>query len=103
MTVGALLSALIVGVVMGALGRQVIPGRHPVPRWVTAAVGVVAALLGSVTARLAGADAGRFTFREVLVQVCAAGVAVVLVVVTSGRHRSTTPPTGNRSQEGPAG
>ncbi|MFC8300089.1 GlsB/YeaQ/YmgE family stress response membrane protein [Micromonospora orduensis] len=95
MTVGALLSALAVGLAVGALGRLVIPGRQPVPRWVTAAVGVVAALLGSLTVRLAG-DAGRLSFGEALVQVCAAGVAVVLVVVTSGRHRSTTPPARTR-------
>ncbi|MGW1059139.1 GlsB/YeaQ/YmgE family stress response membrane protein [Micromonospora sp. NBC_01412] len=88
MTVAGLVSALLVGLVVGALGRLVVPGRRTAPLWLTLVVGVVAALLGTILARLAGVAGAGFRFQDVLVQVGLAGVGVVLVAATAGRSDS---------------
>ena len=46
--------ALLVGLVIGALGRLVVPGRQAMPVWLTIVVGIIAALLGSVVANALG-------------------------------------------------
>ncbi|KIR62285.1 MULTISPECIES: transglycosylase [Micromonospora] len=88
MTVAALVSAVVVGLVVGALGRLAVPGRPTAPLWLTLVVGVVAALAGSVVARLAGANGQGFRLVDVVVQAGMAGVGVVLVAATAGRSDS---------------
>ena len=51
MTVTGIITALIVGLIIGALGRLVVPGKQNIPIWLTMVIGVVAALLGTVIAR----------------------------------------------------
>lgn len=86
MSVGALISALVVGAVMGALGRFIVRGRQPTPMWVMMAVAVVAALIGSLVARAAGiADSG-FGIGEFAIQFALAAASMILVAVTTGRH-----------------
>jgi uncharacterized membrane protein YeaQ/YmgE (transglycosylase-associated protein family) len=82
-TGSALLSALAIGLAVGVVGRFVLPGPKAAPVWLTVALGVAAALLGSVTIRLIGVDVN-----PALPQVGFALPAVVLGVVTAGR-RST--------------
>ncbi|SCF13029.1 hypothetical protein GA0070607_5899 [Micromonospora coriariae] len=88
MTITGLVTALLVGVTIGLLGRLVTPGRREAPIWLTVAVGVVAALAGSIVARLAGVDTGALSLLAVLVQVSLAGIGVVLVVATARSERS---------------
>ena len=47
MTIGSILGAIIIGAIIGALGRLVLPGRQPIPIWLTIVVGIVAALIGT--------------------------------------------------------
>ena len=54
MTVTGIITALIVGLIIGALGRLVVPGKQNIPIWLTMVIGVVAALLGTVIARAVG-------------------------------------------------
>ena len=54
MTVTGIITALIVGLIIGALGRLVVPGKQNIPIWLTMVIGVVAALLGTVIARAIG-------------------------------------------------
>ena len=54
MTVDGIISAIIVGLVIGALGRLVVPGRQSLPIWLTLVIGVVAALVGTVLAQAVG-------------------------------------------------
>lgn len=82
MTITGLFTALIVG----ALGRLVVPGRQAISIWLTLAIGVAAALLGTVLARLAGIDASGFSFLTLLVQVGLAGAGVALVAGTARRR-----------------
>ena len=90
LTVIGIISALIVGLIIGALGRLVVPGRQNIPIWLTMLIGVGAALLGTVIARSAGlADTAGFDWIEFFIQVVLAAVGVALVVGVSGRRGVT--------------
>ena len=87
MTVTGIISALIIGVIIGALGRLVVPGRQSMPIWLTIVVGIVAALLGSVIAGALGVrDTSGFDWMEFFIQVILAAVGVFLVAGTYGRR-----------------
>jgi uncharacterized membrane protein YeaQ/YmgE (transglycosylase-associated protein family) len=87
-TVTGIISALIVGLIIGALGRLVVPGRQNIPIWLTMLIGVGAALLGTVIARAMGvADTGGLDWTELLIQIVLAAIGVALVVGVAGRGR----------------
>jgi uncharacterized membrane protein YeaQ/YmgE (transglycosylase-associated protein family) len=90
MTVTGIISALIVGLVIGALGRLVLPGRQNIGILVTMVVGVVAALIGTAIARATGvADTDGIDWIELLFQVVLAAAGVFLVAgLMSRRGRS---------------
>ena len=48
MTIEGIIGALIIGLIIGALGRLVVPGKQDIPIWLTIVVGIVAALIGSL-------------------------------------------------------
>lgn len=85
MTGNALIHALVVGVSVGVLGRFVLPGRAAAPVWLAVAVGLGAALLGTITARVAGVDVAAPSVLRLVVQAGFAGAAVTLAVVTARR------------------
>ena len=90
MTVTGIITALIVGLIIGALGRLVVPGKQNIPLWLTLVIGVVAALLGTVIARATGvADTKGFDWIELLFQIVLAAIGVALVAGVSGRRRLT--------------
>jgi uncharacterized membrane protein YeaQ/YmgE (transglycosylase-associated protein family) len=90
MTVTGIITALIVGLIIGALGRLVVPGKQNIPIWLTLVIGVVAALLGTVIARAAGfGDTGGIDWRELLLQILLAAVGVALVAGVGSRRRLT--------------
>jgi uncharacterized membrane protein YeaQ/YmgE (transglycosylase-associated protein family) len=43
---GLIISAIVVGLIIGAPGRLVLPGRQDMPIWLTILIGIVAALIG---------------------------------------------------------
>jgi uncharacterized membrane protein YeaQ/YmgE (transglycosylase-associated protein family) len=47
MTVGGIISAIIIGLILGVIGRAIAPGKQAIPIWLTIVVGIVAALVGS--------------------------------------------------------
>ncbi|HZM76187.1 MAG TPA: GlsB/YeaQ/YmgE family stress response membrane protein [Candidatus Limnocylindrales bacterium] len=80
MTVEGIISAIIVGLIIGALGRLVLPGKQNIPVWLTIVVGIVAALIGTAIARGLGiADTQGVDWTEILIQVVLAAVGVALV------------------------
>ncbi|MDO3701987.1 GlsB/YeaQ/YmgE family stress response membrane protein [Micromonospora sp. C28SCA-DRY-2] len=90
LTVWGIITALIVGLIVGALGRLAVPGRQNMPIWLHMLIGVGAALLGTVIARASGfADTAGIDWRELLLQVLLAAVAVALVAGV-GRRRGVT-------------
>jgi uncharacterized membrane protein YeaQ/YmgE (transglycosylase-associated protein family) len=89
-TITGILIAIVVGAIVGALGRLVVPGRQPIPIWLTIVIGIVAALIGTALARAFGiptATSG-IDWRELLVQVAVAALGVFLVAGIYGRRRS---------------
>lgn len=87
MTVAGIFSAIIVGIVIGALGRLVVPGRQNIPIWLTILTGIAAALVGTAIARALGvADTSGVDWTEVLIQVLLAAGGVVLAAQLYGRR-----------------
>lgn len=80
MTVAGVISAIIVGLIIGALGRLVLPGKQNIPIWLTIVVGIAAALIGTAIARAMGvANTSSVDWTEILIQVVLAAVGVGLV------------------------
>jgi uncharacterized membrane protein YeaQ/YmgE (transglycosylase-associated protein family) len=89
-TVSGIISAIIVGLIIGALGRLVVPGRQAIPIWLTMLIGIGAALLGTAIARAAGwADTSGVDWIEIFIQVVLAAIGVALVSGLYGRRSIT--------------
>ena len=88
MTIEGIIGALVIGLVLGVLGRLVVPGRQAIPIWLTILVGIGAALLGSA---IVGPlrDTNGLDWMELAVQVALAAVGVAVAAAVWGR-RSTT-------------
>ena len=89
MTVTGIITAIIIGAVIGLLGRLLLPGKQPIGVLLTIVVGIVAALLGTFLARsmgIATATSG-VDWMELLVQVVLAVVGVALVSALTTRRR----------------
>jgi uncharacterized membrane protein YeaQ/YmgE (transglycosylase-associated protein family) len=70
-------SALIIGLVIGGLGRLVIPGRQNIGVGLTMLVGIAAALLGTAGATVLGvADTDGIDWIELAMQIGLAGAGV---------------------------
>lgn len=88
MEISGIISALIIGIVVGVLGRLVLPGRQRIGLLLTLAVGIVAALLGTFVAGLFGVDDTRgIDWIELAIQVGFAAVGVGLVDGLRSRSR----------------
>ncbi|HYY10746.1 MAG TPA: GlsB/YeaQ/YmgE family stress response membrane protein [Kineosporiaceae bacterium] len=81
--ISAIISAIVVGIIVGALGRLVVPGRQNLSIWVTMAIGIVAALIGSFIAQAIGVG----TLLTWVIDIALAAVGVALV---AGGARSRT-------------
>ena len=91
MTTAGIISAIIVGLIIGALGRLVLPGKQNIPVWLTIVVGIGAALLGTAIARGMGlAETPGVDWTEILIQVALAAVGVALVAGYSSRRTRTS-------------
>lgn len=54
MTITGIIITIIVGLIIGALGRLVVPGRQPIPIWLTIVIGIIASFIGAWIASAAG-------------------------------------------------
>lgn len=92
MAVNGFVSAIIVGMIVGVLGRLLIPGKQPIGIVLTLLVGIGAAFLGTFVAGRTGItyEYGIDWF-ELLIQVVVAGIAVV--ILTAVFRRQITPTT----------
>jgi uncharacterized membrane protein YeaQ/YmgE (transglycosylase-associated protein family) len=94
MTVTGILTAIVIGAIIGALARLILPGRQNIPIWLTIVVGIVAAVIGTFLARAIGiptATSG-IDWLELGVQLVVAvvGVAVAVGVYSRRGVRSGT-------------
>ncbi|GHJ17794.1 MULTISPECIES: GlsB/YeaQ/YmgE family stress response membrane protein [unclassified Micromonospora] len=88
MEVTGFLTAIIIGLIIGALGRLVVPGKQNIPIWLTLLIGVVAAILGTLVAGLFGvADTPGIDWIELLLQVLFAAAGVYIAAGAYGRRR----------------
>jgi uncharacterized membrane protein YeaQ/YmgE (transglycosylase-associated protein family) len=87
MTIGGIVSAILVGLVVGALGRMLLPGRQKIGIMLTILVGIVAAFAGTAIARAIGmADSPGVDWVEIGFQVAVAAVGVGIVAAVMGRR-----------------
>jgi uncharacterized membrane protein YeaQ/YmgE (transglycosylase-associated protein family) len=88
-TVAAIIWAIVIGAIIGALGRLVVPGRQAMPVWLTILVGIVAAFIGTAIARALGvANTNGVDWIEHAIQVGVAALGVLLLT-GFGRRRTT--------------
>jgi uncharacterized membrane protein YeaQ/YmgE (transglycosylase-associated protein family) len=90
MTITGVITAILIGIVVGILGRLVVPGRQNISVIVTILVGIVAAFLGTALARALGIPTvtNGIDWLELLVQVVVAAIGVALVSAMMGRRHS---------------
>jgi uncharacterized membrane protein YeaQ/YmgE (transglycosylase-associated protein family) len=88
MTVTGIISALVIGLIIGALARLVLPGKQSIPIWLTILIGAIGALLGTVVAQYLGvAVTAGIDWIEIVLQVAVAAVGVALVAGAYNRRR----------------
>ncbi|MFH8976988.1 GlsB/YeaQ/YmgE family stress response membrane protein [Streptomyces sp. NPDC017890] len=77
MDIDGIFSAIVIGIVIGVLGRLVVPGRQRIGILWTILVGIVAALIGSwIAAAFDVADTGGVDWVEWLIQIGLAALGV---------------------------
>ncbi|MFC0110520.1 GlsB/YeaQ/YmgE family stress response membrane protein [Kibdelosporangium aridum] len=82
MTIESIIGAIVIGLIIGALARLIMPGKQNIPIWLTIVVGIIAAFLGSLVARWVGVqDTAGIDWIELLFQL---GAAIILVGLVSG-------------------
>ncbi|WP_402463398.1 GlsB/YeaQ/YmgE family stress response membrane protein [Isoptericola aurantiacus] len=86
MTAGGIISAIIIGAIIGALGRLVLRGKQRISIIATILVGIVAALVGTwIASQIGVRDTGGIDWIELALQVGLAAVGVSLLA--GGRRR----------------
>ena len=89
MDIDGIISAIIIGAIIGALARLVLPGKQNIGILLTIVVGIVAALIGTFIARALGVETTNgIDWIEVIVQVVVAVVGVSIVAGIKGGSRS---------------
>lgn len=84
--ISAIISALIVGIIIGALGRLVVKGRQDMSILATLVIGIVAAFVGTAIAALLGvSNTAGVDWIQLFIQVALAAVGVS--VYTGNRIR----------------
>ncbi|MFS8101795.1 GlsB/YeaQ/YmgE family stress response membrane protein [Lentzea alba] len=88
MTIESIIGALIIGLILGFLGKLFAPGKQAIPIWLTILVGIAAAFIGTWIARAFGVqDTPGIDWIEVIVQIIVAAVGVSIVAGMYGRKR----------------
>jgi len=84
----AILSAIIVGAIIGALGRLVVRGKQHISMVATIIIGIIAALIGTFIANALGVgDTNGIDWIKLTIQVVLAAVGVA---VYAGRPATTS-------------
>lgn len=87
MEISSIFAAIVIGIVIGVLGRLVLPGRQRIGVLWTILVGIVAALVGTaIAAALGVADTKGIDWIELLIQIALAAVGVAGVERLKGQR-----------------
>lgn len=82
-----MISALVIGIVIGVLGRLVVPGRQRIGILWTILIGIVAAFIGTgIVAGLDVADTDGVDWVEWLIQIAVAALGVAALSKVKVRH-----------------
>ncbi|NMR19720.1 GlsB/YeaQ/YmgE family stress response membrane protein [Cellulomonas fimi] len=89
MTVTGIITAIVIGAIIGLLGRLFAPGKQNISILVTIIVGIIAALLGTALANaVSSADTPGIDWIELLFQVVLAVIGVIIAArMLGGRRR----------------
>jgi uncharacterized membrane protein YeaQ/YmgE (transglycosylase-associated protein family) len=90
---GAIVSILISGLVVGALARLAVPGPDPMPIWLTIGIGVVGSFAGG---GIAGAVAGVDAIVAIFLASVVAGTLLVIAYRRLVYKRGITGPDARR-------
>jgi uncharacterized membrane protein YeaQ/YmgE (transglycosylase-associated protein family) len=86
-TITGIITAIIIGAIIGFVGRLVAPGKQDIPIWLTILVGIVAAFIGTWIAGLFGvANTGGIDWIELIMQIVVAAIGVTVVAGIYGRR-----------------
>jgi uncharacterized membrane protein YeaQ/YmgE (transglycosylase-associated protein family) len=90
MTITGIFSAILIGIVVGVIGRLLVPGKQRIGMLVTILVGIVSAFIGTAIARALGIPTvtSGIDWLELLIQVLVAALGVALVSSLMGRRRT---------------
>ncbi|GIF22609.1 putative membrane protein YeaQ/YmgE (transglycosylase-associated protein family) [Actinoplanes tereljensis] len=87
MHITGIITAIIIGLIIGALGRLFAPGKQDIPIWLTILIGIGAAIVGTFIAALIGvADTPGIDWIELTIQVVLAAVGVSAIAGARGRR-----------------
>jgi uncharacterized membrane protein YeaQ/YmgE (transglycosylase-associated protein family) len=87
MTIESILGAIVIGAVVGILGRLLLPGKQPIGWILTIVVGIVAALVGSaIVGPLSDTDG--FDWIELAAQVVLAVIGVMAAATFYGGRKA---------------
>lgn len=88
MTITGIISAIVIGLIIGVLARLILPGKQNIPIWLTIVVGIVAAFIGTAIARAIGIPTATrgIDWLELAVQLIVAIIGVGLVAGAYGRR-----------------
>ena len=91
MTITGIISAIIIGLIVGVLGRLVVPGRQAIGIWLTIIIGIIAAFIGAAIAGALGyANAnGGIPWIEIIIQVIIAAIGVSIAAGVYARRGIT--------------
>lgn len=89
--IGTIIGAVVVGAIIGALARLVMPGRQGIGMLMTVLLGIVGSFLGSwITAQFGYHNAnGGFAFLPFIVGVVVAALLIALYIAVAGRRGTT--------------
>lgn len=90
MAVTGIISAIVIGLIIGALGRLFAPGRQKISLLLTIVIGILAALLGTWLAQNVGvAVTDGIDWIELVLQVGLAVLGVMIAARLMGTRRHT--------------
>jgi uncharacterized membrane protein YeaQ/YmgE (transglycosylase-associated protein family) len=87
MTLGDVVVILLTGLVVGALGRLAVPGRDPMPLWLTILIGIAGSIVGGIVAVSLGFGVGGVFVLSVL-----AATVIVIAYRRIVQKRTVTGP-----------
>jgi len=82
-----ILSILVMGLIIGALGRLVVPGHNPMGVFATALVGIAGAFLGGIVARMLWPIPANHRLGAFICEVLGAAALVALISRSHRRRR----------------